>query len=562
VSEPNASDATARSSSLVRASAIMALGTIVSRVTGFVRSLVVVWALGTALFADTFNLANTLPNSLYILIAGGALNAVFVPQLVRAMKDDPDGGEAFAGRLVTLTALLLAAASAVAVLAAPLIVRLYASGELLEPAHRPYFDLATTFAALCLPQIFFYGLYVLLGQILNARGRFGPMMWAPILNNLVAIAVFGCFIWISDADSPQTITQGEIFLLGFGSTAGIALQALCLVPVVRRAGVRLRPRFDFRGGGIGKSGRLAAWTICFVLVNQLWFLISTRLMTGVGAEALQLYGTEQGYGLTPYVNSFLIVMLPHSVITVSIVAALLPRMSLAAAEGDPARVRSDLSEGLRLTAVAIIPAAAAFITLGPYLTVALFMHGQVQLESARFMGFVLIGLAVGLVAFSSQHIMLRGFYAYEDTRTPVFIQLALVATCIAGAVTAYLVLPVHLKTVGIGVSWSLGYWLGFGVSLAVLRRRLGGIDGRRLVSTYARAGAAALTAGAAATGVAHLVESSVGTSAVGAAAALGAGGLVLLAGYLGLARLLRVSELDILLRLPFRRSSATKTSSP
>ena len=527
----------------------MALGTVVSRLTGFFRSLVMVWALGTALFADTFNLAKTIPNSLYILIAGGALNAVFVPQLVRAMKNDPDGGEAFGQRLLTLTALVLAGMSAIAVACAPVLIGMYASDSLLDPVHRPYFDLAVACAWYSLPQIFFYGLYVILGQILNARGRFGPMMWAPILNNLIAIAVFGAFIVVSDANSPQTITGGEIAFLCLGSTVGVAAQALCLIPVLRRAGFRLRLRFDFRGGGVGKSGKLAIWTMGFVLVNQLWFLVATRLTTGVGAEAFEKYGNAGGYGLTPYLNAYMILMLPHAVITVSVVAALLPRMSLAAAENDHAKVRTDLSQGLRLTAVALTPAAVAFFVLGPDLTVALFAHGQVGEASARFMGYVLMGFALGLIGFSSQHIMLRGFYAYEDTRTPVFIQIALVAVTAALATVAYAVLPVEWKTVGIAVAYSVGYWVGFAVSLAVLRRKLGGADGRRLASTYLRAGAAALLAGAAAWGVARVAAGAFEDGATAAGVAAATGGIVLVVGYLLLATWFRVREVSDLLGL-------------
>ncbi len=535
--------------SLLRASAVMAAGTVVSRVTGFVRSLVLVWAIGTALFADSFNLAKTIPNSLYILIAGGALNAVFVPQLVRAMKNDPDGGEAFGQRLLTLTSVVLAGMSVVAVLAAPVLITVYASGDLLQPVNRPYFDLAVTCAWYCLPQIFFYGLYIIFGQILNARGRFGPMMWSPILNNLISIAVFAAFIYVSDATSPQTITHGEIALLCLGSTVAVAAQALCLIPVLRRAGFRLRPRWDFRGGGVGRSGRLALWTIGFVLVNQAWFLVSTRLTTGVGAEALHTFGADRGYGLTPYLNAFMILMLPHAVITVSIVAALLPRMSRAAADADHAGVRSDLSQGLRLTAVAIIPASAAFLALGPDMTVALFMHGQVTEESARFMGYVLMGFAIGLIGFSSQHIVLRGFYAYEDTKTPVFIQLVVVAASAACGIAAYIVLPLEWKTVGIAVAYGLGYWIGFFLSIGVLRRRIGGADGRRLASTYARAGGAALVGGVLAFVVARLLTGALGTTAVGSACAVAAGGAVLGGVYLVLARWFRVREITELLGL-------------
>ena len=323
---------------------------------------------------------------------------------------------AFAQRLLTLAALVLATMSVVAVVCVPLLVRAYSGAAMNAPANRPYFDLAVAFAWYCLPQIFFYGLYVILGQMLNARGRFGPMMWSPILNNVVSIAVFVAFIVISNADSPQEITTAQILLLGLGSTLGIAVQALCLLPVLRSAGFRLRPRFDFRGGGIGKSGRLAIWTIGFVLVNQVWFIVATRLTTAVSAQALAKFGHDSGYGLTPYLNAYLILMLPHAVITVSIVAALLPRMSRSAAEGDNGAVRADLSYGLRLTAVAIIPASVAFLALGADLTTALFffLHGGGD-TSARFMGYVLMGFALGLIGFSSHHIVLRGS---TPSRTP------------------------------------------------------------------------------------------------------------------------------------------------
>ncbi|GAA4985864.1 murein biosynthesis integral membrane protein MurJ [Actinopolymorpha pittospori] len=538
-------------SSLLRAGAVMALGTMVSRVTGFGKSVVLVWAIGTTFFADTFNLANTVPNSLYFLIAGGALNAVFVPQLVRAMKNDPDGGQAFGQRLLTLATTILLGMSVVAVLCAPLLIRAYSGSDMTSPANRPYFDLAVAFAWYTLPQIFFFGLYVILGQILNARGRFGPMMWAPILNNLVAIAVYVSFIVVSDADTPQEITGGEIALLGLGATLGIAVQALCLLPVLRRAGFKLRPRFDFRGGGIGKSSKLALWTIGFVLVNQVWFVVATRLTTGVSTEALAKFGDESAYGLTPYLNAYQILMLPHAVITVSIVAALLPRMSRSAADGDHRRVRADLSYGLRVTAAAIIPASVAFLALGPDLTGTLyfFLDSGGGDAHARFVGYVLMGFALGLVGFSSHHIVLRGFYAYEDTRTPVFVQMGLVLAGIACAVTAYFVLPVQWKTVGIAAAYGISYWVGFFISLTVLRRRLGGVDGRHLLSTYLRAGAAALIPGVVAYGLSRLLTTAFGDGLLVEVIALLSGGVILLGGYLLLARVFRIREISELLGL-------------
>lgn len=550
-------------SDLLRSSAIMALGTIVSRLTGFLRMLVLVWAIGATMFADTFNLANTIPNSLYILVAGGALNAVFVPVLVRAMKNDDDGGEAYAQRLLTLAIVVLGVMSLIAVLAAPWIIRLYASNELLRPETEPYYDLAVTFARYCLPQIFFYGVFVILGQILNARNRFGPMMWAPILNNVVSIGVFAAFIVVATGTTPETVSTSSVALLGLGSTAGIAVQALCLMPVLRRAGFRLRLRFDWRGAGLGRAARLAGWTIGFVIVNQLWFLAATRLTTGAGAQALQELGDDVGYGLTPYVHAFTIFGLPHAVIAVSLVTALLPRMSRAAADNDIAQVAHDLSYGMRVTAVVIIPAAFLFLALGPFLTVAMFQHGgEVNQATAQVIGYVLMGFSLGMVAFSSHHIVLRGFYAYEDTRTPFFVQIVVLGTSLAGAMTAYSILPVEWKTVGVSVAYSLGYWVGFAVSLAVLRRRLGGLRGSEIASTYGRAALAAMIAAGAAAGVATLIQHGLGTGPLGSSLAAGVALPVLILGYLALARLVRLSEVrDVFQLIRGRTSRSSETSS-
>lgn len=537
---------------VLRSSAVMAVGTIVSRLTGLVRSLVLVWALGSTLFADTFTLANAIPTSIYILVAGGALNAVFVPQLVRAMKSDDDGGEAFGNRLLTLTTIGLAVATAVSVVIAPLLIRLWGSGSLLDPENRPYFELAVAFARYCLPQIFFMGLFVIIGQILNSRGRFGPMMFAPIANNLVAIVVFSAFIVVSDADQPAEITGGQIALLGLGSTLGIAVQSMCLLPVLRRAGFRLRPRFDFRGTGLGRSGRLAVWTIGFVLVNQLWFLTATRLTTGVSTEAYELYGHDSpGYGLTPYLQAFLISQLPHAVIAVSLVAALLPKMSRSAASGATDEVRSDLSYGLRMIAVSMLPAVAAFLALGPDLTNGIYrlVGEHMTQDAASFIGLVLMGFAPALLGFSSHYTMLRGFYAYEDTRTPVFIQLVVVCTGVICAITAYFVLPLEWKTVGIAVAYGIGYWSGFAVSGSVLRRRLGGLDGRRVLRTYVRAGVAAALAGLLGFAAARGTTELVGTAPWAALTATLVGGLVLLGAYLLVANRLRISELDDIVSL-------------
>ncbi|WP_079045715.1 murein biosynthesis integral membrane protein MurJ, partial [Carbonactinospora thermoautotrophica] len=452
-----AQTAEGRRHSLLKSSAIMALGTIVSRLTGFLRNILLVTALGTGILADTYNVANTLPNIVYALLVGGTLNAVFVPQIVRAMKENEDGGEAYVNRLLTLTGVVLLGITVVTVLAAPLIIALYA-GKYTTPGFEQDFDHAVTFARYCLPQMFFYGLYVMLGQVLNARDRFGAMMWTPILNNVVVITTFGLFIWVSArGDLRQTITPEELRLLGVGTTLGIVVQALSLVPFVTATGFRLRPRFDWRGVGLGKAAGLAKWMLLLVLANQIGYWMVVKVATTAEAIA-QEQRLGVGVGLTPYQNASLLFQLPHSIITVSIMTALMPRLSRAVADGRLDEVRDDLSDSLRTAAVAIVPAAFAFLALGPSITG--MMYAPVGPEDARYIGYVLMGFAVGLIPFSAHHLVIRSFYAFEDTRTPFWICVWINAANVIGALLSLVLLPTQWITVGLAVSYSVSYTIG------------------------------------------------------------------------------------------------------
>lgn len=339
----------------------MAAGTLVSRLTGFVRSLVITAALGAAVLGDAFTIAYTLPTMIYILTVGGGLNSVFVPQLVRSMKDDEDGGEAYANRLLTLVMVALGLIVAIAVLAAPQLVHLMSSTIANDP---PANTVAVTFARYCLPTIFFMGVHVVMGQILNARGKFGAMMWTPVLNNIVMIFTFGLFIWVygTSAESRmgvETIPAEGVRLLGIGTLLGLVVQALAMIPYLREAGFRFRPRFDWKGHGLGKTIKLAKWTVLFVLANQAGVLVVTQLATSAGKLA-----DKDGSGFLAYSNAQLIWGMPQAIITVSVMAALLPRISRAAHDNDPGAVRDDISQGLRNSAVAIVPVAFTFLALG------------------------------------------------------------------------------------------------------------------------------------------------------------------------------------------------------
>ncbi|MFN8212422.1 MAG: lipid II flippase MurJ [Candidatus Nanopelagicales bacterium] len=331
---------------VLRSSALMAAGTVTSRATGLIRDMALVAAIGFGTLADTYSLGNSLPNIIYILVAGGALNAVFIPQLVRHMQNDEDGGHGFANRLLRIVTLITFVLTVVAVLAAPWIVHLYATSQY-SPEE---FDLAVAFARLCLPQIVFYGLYTMFSQVLNARGHFGSPMFAPIVNNVVVIGAAIAFIWVAgDQVDVTTITDGQVAWLGVMTTLGVALQALVLVPVLLRSGFRFGYVRGLRGFGLGHTGRLALWTIGLVLVNQAGFLVVTRLATLANVLATRADTVAQG--LTTYQKAYLVFMLPHSVITISIMTALLPRMSRAAADADMRKVGAFVADGMRLRRV-------------------------------------------------------------------------------------------------------------------------------------------------------------------------------------------------------------------
>lgn len=442
--------------SVARSSALMAAGSLVSRATGFVRSAVVAAAIGTGLVADGYAVGNSVPTIVYMLLLGGALNAVFVPELVKAAKEHEDGGAAYTDRLLTVCVLALTALTAVAVLAAPAIVDGYTD---YTGAQR---DMTVAFARSCLPQIFFLGLFTLLGQVLNARGRFGAMMWTPVLNNLVVIAVFGLFLAVSDGGE---LTPGETSLLGWGTTAGIALQALALLPGLRGAGFRWRPRFDWRGSGLAAPLRAAGWLVLLVLTNQAAYWVTTKIATAAGEQA-------EGAGLSAYNNAYLLWAVPHGIVTVSLVTALMPRMSSAAADGDLVGVRRDVAHAQRTSAAAVVPAACALFALAVPLMATVFQHGRADADAIRSMAWILMALAPGLVALSGQYVSTRAFYALRDTRTPFFLNLVIAGLNALLAVLAYTVLPARWAVAGMSAGYSLALWIGWGLTAYALHRKL------------------------------------------------------------------------------------------
>ncbi|GAA2806267.1 murein biosynthesis integral membrane protein MurJ [Kitasatospora sp. CM 4170] len=534
--------------SLLNSSAIMAAGTLVSRGTGFLRTMVIATAIGIGVMGDSYNAANTLPTLLYILIGGGALNAVFVPQLVRSMKNDADGGTAYANRLLTLVMVGLAGVTFVAVLGAPLLVQLIAHPLMKDQASA---DTTVALARYCLPTIFFMGIHVVMGQILNARGRFGAMMWTPVLNNIVVIFTFGAYIWVfgsfgNPGVTPETITPEGVRLLGIGTLVGLAVQALAMIPYLRAAGFHYRPRFDWRGHGLGKAARLAKWTFFFVLANQAGYLVITQLATSAGIAAHD--SGHDGVGLAAFSNALLIWQLPQAVIVVSLMSAVLPRLSRAAADEDAGAVRDDLSYGLRTTAVAVVPAAFLFLSLGPAIGRSIYAvgGGESVLNDATNVGLMLSAFALGLIPYSAQYVMLRGFYAYEDTRTP-FSNTVWVAACQAVfSLVCWLTLPAEWVVTGMAFGYGLAYAVGVTVAVPKLKKKIGGLDTKRIGKTYTRLATASVPAALVGVGVSLAVQQVIGGWLGSVLTLVVAGGLQL-AVFVLIAKKLRIEELNAML---------------
>ncbi|MFE4372541.1 murein biosynthesis integral membrane protein MurJ [Streptomyces sp. NPDC056835] len=522
---------------LARSSLLMALGTVVSRATGLIRQVLQAAALGTGLLASTYNTANTVPTSLYTLLIGGALNAVLVPQLVRARSTQPDGGRAYEQRLVTLVLCVLGAGTALAVWAAPQIVGLYMRDT---PESHEAFELTVVFARFLLPQIFFYGLFGILGQVLNAREKFGAMMWTPVLNNVVLIGMFGVYLGLMTIpDRVEDITATQVRLLGLGTTAGIVVQALALIPFVRAAGFRFRPRFDWRGTGLGKSVHAAKWTLLFVLVNQVALTVVTNFANAADQEL-----PHAGAGYSAYMYAQTIWILPQSIITVSLVTAMLPRMSKAAAEGRIPDLRADLSQALRVTGVVIVPAGFLFLALGPQISNLLFAHGAADTASAQPLGHMLQAFGLGLIPFSAQYLLLRGFYAFEDTRTPFLMAAWIAAVNIALATACHVLLPARWTVTGMAAAYTLSYLAGLVLTAGMLRRKLGGrLDDGDLRRTYVKLLFAAGLAAGLGWAAARACAATLGTGTWPTAITLAAGTVAMTLGYLLFARLMRVSEL-------------------
>ena len=512
---------------LLRSGRAMVVAIVVSRVTGFVRTLALVAALGLGTrLLDAYTAANVTPNTIYELVLGGALASVLVPLLIRTAADDRVDGDVFAQRLLTLVVYALATVVIVTIIAAPLIVDLYVPG--FSPAQR---HLAIIFTRFFMPQILFYGVSATLSAVLNSRGRFASPQWAPVANNLVVIATALVFLLLGGTGKMMSLTHVQTLLLSAGTSAGVAAQMAVLALASRRAGFRLRLRADPRGIGVRRIAVLAGWTLTSVAAAQAVFVVVTRIASQAGAGAVSVYS-----------NAYTLFQLPYAVIAVSLITGVLPRMSRAAADRDLAKVIADLSQSLRLAGVALVPIAAALIVLGPRLTTLLFAYGNASPDAARLTGTVLAAYGFALVPFAGYQIMLRVFYALGDTRVPALLGIGVSAVTVVACLAATRITPGPHLVIALAASSALAYTAGMLVTVWVLRRRLGRVDGHRLLSAHVRMLAAAILAGLAAAGTVRLLGPALGTGRTGSliivSAAVLAGGCL----YALAARGLRIGE--------------------
>jgi murein biosynthesis integral membrane protein MurJ len=545
-------DAEPEEPSLARSTGIMAVGTLLSRVTGMLRVIVLVATLGVAesKLADTYNVANTTPNIIYELVLGGILSSIFVPLFVEVRRTR--GREAawhVARSVMTVTFAVLGLLALATMLAAPWIIQLYIhGGDPVEEAEAQ--RVGGQLLAMFMPQIVFYGVGAVMTGLLNANRRFGVPMFAPILNNLVVIAVGVTFHLLVGGRVPQLggVTTGQKLLLGLGTTAGVVAMTMVQWPFLRRIGFRYRWVWDVRDPAIRKMAALSAFTIGYVVVNQLRYLVTPVLA----------YGVKGGY--TAYTTAFIFFQLPHGVFAVSVITALLPQMSEHAVAKDWDAFRSAVSRGVRLTAAVLLPAAVGYLALAGPIVQLLLVHGVVEQgsDSQLLLTRVLVVFVLGLVSFSTFQLTLRAFYALQDTRTVFRLNLVAAVVNVVLDLLLFSLLPTPWKVPGLAAGHAISYTVGAVLLLAALSRRIGGIDAGRILGAVARMLAASLVMGAAVASAAGVTDRLVGSGLVADLAVVVAGVLAGVATYAAAARVLRIQELDLLFEIVRRRRARAR----
>jgi putative peptidoglycan lipid II flippase len=529
---PDPDEAEARA--LVRSTAVMSVGTALSRVTGFLRVSAMAFALGVTetRLADSYNVANNLPNIIYELVLGGVLTSVLVPVFVAHRARGQEDAWESARAVMTVAIVLLGIIMLIGILAAPWIVRLYTLRVPIEDRAQVQ-ALSTFFLRIFMPQIALYGIGAVATGLLNAHRRFAVPMFAPIVNNMVVISSFLLFAFLPGTPTPEGITLAQKLVLAVGTTAGVAAMTIALWPSLRRIGFRWRWRLDWRNEAVRRLVRLSGWVIAYVVINQLGLLV-----------VIVLAGPVDG-GYTAYLAAFIFFQLPHAIFSVSIMTALLPSLSEDWQKGDRADFRLTLARGIRASAFVVIPAAAGYLVLARPIVRLLLENGVAGPQSTDLVAGVLTFFAVGLFSFSAFMLFLRAFYAMQDTRTPAIINLFAVALNTGANFILFPLLGVR----GLALGHALAYTFAMVVAGAVLRRRLHGLEGRSVGRGLAKVVLAAGATAGAAWGAARLSELVLGIESLAdQVVQVGTGVLAGLIIFIGAALLLRMEEFELVKR--------------
>jgi putative peptidoglycan lipid II flippase len=481
------------------------------------------YAIGATALAEAYNLANNTPNLLYDLVLGGILSATLVPVIVEYMnREDDDAINAVA----TVIFVVLLGATAVSIAMAPVIIALFNLSSPDEQATKQAL-VAVPLLMLFLPQILFYGLSSLGTALLNARRSFAVPAFAPVLNNLIAIALFLALPRVAGGHSPSfdQVAHDNVLLayIGAGTTLGIMAMTAVLWPAMKAAGIRLRWRFQPRHRAVREIGRLSGWTLGYVISNLVAYVIIQTLANGVD-------------GVTEYAYAYIFFQLPYGLWTVSVMTAYTPEMASAWARGEVEELRERFTSGFRLLPIIILPLTVGLAGLAHPIISVVLEHGSFDRGSADLTARTLIAFAVGLPAFSLYLYAMRGFYALRDTRTPFLINLG---ENLANVIFGILLLD-RFGVVGLAASFSLAYALFCVVALLVLQRRVGRIFDSRTLRSVGRQAIAATAMVA----VVALGDHLVALNAIAQLVVIGSAGL---ATYVIALLLLRSEETELLL---------------
>jgi putative peptidoglycan lipid II flippase len=519
----------------------MSVGTALSRLTGFLRLSAMAYALGVAnsRVADAYNVANNTPNIVYELVLGGILTSVFVPVFVEWLQArGRDEAWDAARSVLTITLVVLGGIMVVTMVAAPVLVRLYTL-DVHGPGSDAERELATFFLRWFMPQIVFYGVGAIFIGLLNAHRRFAVPMFAPILNNLIVIATMVTFAAMPGSHRIGGITAAQKLVLAAGTTLGVVAMTVALIPSLRRIGFRFRWRFVPRHEAVRRIARLGLWVFVYVAANQIGLLVVIVLAAG-----------KTSY--TAYAAAFILFQLPHAIFAVSIMTALLPELSSRWAAGDRDGFRALLARGLRSTAFIVVPAALGYIALAGPIVRLLLQHGAASGPATQLTARILVLFSLGLFSFSAFQLLLRAYYAMQDTRTPALVNVAAVGLNTAANFVYFFAFGLGVE--GLALGHATAYTFGAIVLVVLIRRRLGGLEGRTIASGIARVaaggGVTAAAAYLASRGLGELVDTgSVPGQLVQVAGAVLAGLVVFLASAL----ILRMEDLRVLKELVTKR---------